>query len=430
LSQRLKGAALEIARAALAAVDPAKCVLRALAGDDSFDRFRRIFVVGAGKATAAMARAIEERLGDRIERGWINVKYGHGAPLRRIVCHECGHPVPDEAGLAGSVRIEEIAAAAEADDLLVCLISGGASALMPYPVKPLTLADKRETTRLLLASGATIHEINTVRKHLSRIKGGRLARTSAPATVLTLILSDVVGDDLDVIGSGPTVPDPSTFAEARAILERRGLWLRGPEAVREVLMGARDESPKPGDPAFGKVRNIIVGSNRQALDGAQHKARNLGFHTILLSSTIEGEAREVARVHGAILREICASGEPLSRPACVLSGGETTVTIHGEGKGGRNQEFALAAALEVAGLDAVLILSFGTDGTDGPTDAAGAFATGTTLARATEMGLEAGSYLENQDSYSFFEQVGDLLILGPTGTNVMDLQILLAGNLE
>ena len=379
--------------------------------------FRNIYVIGAGKASAQMARAMERLLGARITAGEINVKDGHGAPLRRIQINECGHPVPDQRGVDGARRIARMASQATADDLIVCLISGGASALLPLPAPPITLAEKQKTTRLLLHSGASIHEMNCVRKHISQIKGGQLARLAYPATLLTLILSDVIGDDLDVIGSGPTVPDRSTLADARAIFKKYG--------IGNKLRAASQETPKPGDRIFEKTHHVIVGSNALAVDAAEAEARLLGFHTLVLSTFLEGEAREIARVHAGIAKEIRATGRPVKTPACVISGGEPTVTIRGKGLGGRNQEFALAAALDIAGLQNVVILSAGTDGTDGPTDAAGAIADGTTLVRAQALGLNAPAFLANNDSYRFFEATGDLVKTGPTGTNVADVQLLL-----
>ena len=423
----LRSAGMQIVDAALAAVDPFHSVFEALENERAlWLNARNVFVVGAGKASARMAEAVEAVCGERIQAGWINTKYGHGAALERMVCHECGHPVPDEAGVAGSRRIAAIAREAGESDLLLCLISGGASALLPLPADPITLPEKQETTRLLLASGASIHEINTVRKHLSAIKGGRLAKIAAPASVLTLILSDVVGDDLEVIGSGPTVPDPSTFADARAVLENREIWERVPAAVRRRIEEASNETPKPGDAAFDRVRNRMVGNNLKALLAAKQKAGELGFQTLLLSSAIEGETRDVGWMHAAILREICNTGHPISRPACVLSGGETTVTLRGRGKGGRNQEFVLAASPYLAGLPNAVLLSVGTDGTDGPTDAAGAFADGTTMDRARLSGLDAARALRENDAYPFFDRLGDLIKTGPTRTNVMDLHVLLA----
>jgi hydroxypyruvate reductase len=301
---------------------------------------------------------------------------------------------------------------------------------MPLPVEGLTLEEKQATTRLLLACGATIHEINAVRKHISRIKGGQLARLAAPARVESLLLSDVIGDDLDVIGSGPTAPDASTFATAGAILDRYQIRQRVPAAVRHRIeqgeRGEIPETPKPADSLFARVRNTVVGGNRLALDAAARAARQLGYRTLILSSTIEGETREIARMHAAIAREIAATGRPARPPACIITGGETTVTIKGDGLGGRNQEFALAAALEIAGLDRVVVFSAGTDGTDGPTDAAGAIADGQTLERKPEARL----FLERNDSYNYFQPLGDLIITGPTNTNVMDVRLILVGSKE
>jgi glycerate 2-kinase len=428
-------------RAALRAADPVEAILRRLrlegetliAGRRRYPLrdYRRVLVVGAGKASAAMAKALERLLGRRIAGGLINVKYGHVAPLRRIGLNECGHPVPDAAGVEGARRIAEIAAGAGREDLVLCVISGGASALTPLPAEPITLEEKQETTKLLLACGASIHEINAVRKHLSRFKGGQLARLAYPATVISLLLSDVIGDDLDVIGSGPTAPDSSTFAQAKALLEKYGILDRVPAAVRERIeqgiAGAVEETPKPGAPEFSRTQNLVVGSNQLAVDAAAAKARELGYRTMVLSTFIEGETRDVARMHAAIVKEIRASARPLRPPACLISGGETTVTLRGDGLGGRNQEFVLAAAIDLDGYDKVVVLSGGTDGTDGPTDAAGAIADGRTLARAREKGLEAGRYLANNDSYHFFEALGDLVKTGPTNTNVMDVRFLLAG---
>jgi hydroxypyruvate reductase len=420
MAASLRRQALRIFQAALKAADPAEAVLRHahLVGVEAY---RNIYVIGAGKASAQMARAVERLLGSRIKGGEINVKDGHAAALRRIRINECSHPIPDQRGVAGTRRIAQIASQAGPDDFIVCLISGGASALLPFPAPPITLAEKQKTTRLLLNCGANIHEINCVRKHISLIKGGQLARLAYPATLLTLVLSDVIGDDLDVIGSGPTVPDRSTFADARAIFDKYRIWSKLPAAVRNRLSSATGETPKPGDKIFEKTRTVIVGSNALAVDAAVLEARRLGFHTLVLSTFIEGEAREVARLHAAVAKEIRATGRPIQTPACVISGGETTVTIRGQGLGGRNQEFALAAALDIAGLRDTLILSAGTDGTDGPTDAAGALVDGTTLTR----GRNAAAFLANNDSYHFFEAIGDLIKTGPTGTNVADIHLIL-----
>ena len=426
-TKTLRRHALSIFRASLAAADPAGAVARHLARRN-FDRFRHIYVIGAGKAGASMAQAAERVLGRRITAGLINVKDGHLAPLRRIELNQCGHPVPDERGAAGSVRIAQIAAAAGRDDLVLCLVSGGASALLPLPAEGITLEEKQATTRLLLACGATIHEINAVRKHISRIKGGQLARLAAPARVESLLLSDVIGDNLDVIGSGPTAPDASTFATVAAIFDRYAIRTRVPASVRtRIERGARGEipeTPKPKDPLFARVRNTVVGGNRLALDAAARAARLLGYRTLILSSTIEGETREIARMHAAIAREISSTGRPVRPPACIITGGETTVTIKGDGLGGRNQEFTLAAALDIAGLPRVVVFSAGTDGSDGPTDAAGAIADGQTLARQPDARL----YLDRNDSYHYFQPLGDLVITGPTNTNVMDVRLILVGS--
>jgi len=423
MKHNLRRDAKAILMAALAAADPTAAVDKVLRGRDDLDRYRRIFVVGAGKAGGTMARAAEKFLGSRIAAGCVNVKDGDTAKTQLIELRHCGHPVPDERGINGAKRIEAICHEAGENDLVICLLSGGASALLPYPAPPITLAEKQETTRLLLACGPTIHEINAVRKHISAIKGGQLARIAAPARVLSLILSDVVGDDLDVIGSGPTAPDASTFETAWAVLEKYERRERVPARVRERLRNGATETPKPGDPLFDQVENIIVGSNQQSLESAARQAKEMGYRTLILSSTIQGETQDVARMHAAIARQIRVSGQPVRPPACVISGGETTVMMsNGSGKGGRNQEFTLAAALDIAGLEDTLILSAGTDGTDGDTDAAGAMADGATIARAH---LSAGDALSGHDAYPFFADTGDLVITGATGTNVMDLHLIL-----
>jgi hydroxypyruvate reductase len=426
LEARLRRQALAIFKAALRAANPAEAVAGRLARED-FSRYRHIYVVGAGKAGAAMARAAERALGRPIARGLLNVKYGHVAPLRRIELNECGHPVPDQRGVEGARRIAEIAAGAGPDDLVLCLISGGASALLPLPADAITLDEKQEVTKLLLACGASIHEINAVRKHISRIKGGQLARLAWPARVLSLLLSDVIGDDLDVIGSGPTAPDASTFALARAILEKYGIFQRVPASIRERIesgvRGEIPETPKRGERIFTRVRNVVIGSNRLAVDAAAAHARELGFRTLVLSTFVEGETREIARMHAAIAKEIVYAGRPLKPPACVITGGETTVTLRGDGLGGRNQEFVLSAAIDIAGLPNVVVLSAGTDGSDGPTDAAGAIADGRTLARNPR----APEFLARNDSYRYFESVGDLIVTGPTNTNVVDVRLILVG---
>jgi glycerate 2-kinase len=438
----LRKQALRIFRAALKAADPVAAVLRhvqvegdtLIAGKRRYklNAFRNVYVIGGGKAGAAMAQAVERLLGKRITSGYINVKYGHTARLRYVHLNECGHPVPDENGVRGAHEVAALAASATTDDLVICLVSGGASALMPYPAPPITLAEKQETTRLLLRSGADIGEINAVRKHISCIKGGQLAALASPATILSLLLSDVIGNDIGVIGSGLTTPDPTTFQTAIEVLERYGLLDSVPAAVKIRLndgaAGRLPETPKQDHPAFRKTQNLVVGSNDLALAASAEAARDMGFHTMILSSFIEGETRDVAKVHAAIAKEIVNSGHPLRRPACVISGGETTVTIRGNGIGGRNQEFALAAAIEIAKLNGVVILSGGTDGTDGPTDAAGALCDGSTVEQGSEKGLDAQAFLRNNDSYRFFDPIGGLIRTGPTNTNVMDVRIVLVNS--
>jgi glycerate 2-kinase len=392
-------------------------------------QFQKIFVLGAGKAGASMAKAIEEILGERISEGVISVKYGHLEELQKIRIQEAGHPVPDQNGFKGAQSVYNLATLADETTLIICLLSGGGSALIPLPVDGVTLEDKQETTRVMLACGATIHEINAIRKHLSAIKGGGLARAAYPATLITLILSDVVGDDLDSIASGPCVPDSKTFQDCKAIFTKYSLEGTIPQSVlnhiESGIAGAVPETPKAGQDFFTKTQNVIVGSNFNALLKAKEKAEELGYNTLLLSSMIEGETRDIAFNHMAIVRETLLTDYPLPKPACLLSGGETTVRIRGTGKGGRNQEFVLAAALKMSGMKNVIVLSAGTDGSDGPTDAAGAVADETTLQRAQAVGLDSQGYLDNNDSYHFFDKLGDLYKTGPTNTNVMDLRIIL-----
>jgi len=440
MKKNLKDTCLAIFRAGLEAVDPYNATTRALrlSGEELQVRersfrlkdFKRIVVVGAGKGSAPMAQAVEEVLGERLEGGLVIVKYGYTAPLERVTLVEAGHPIPDEAGQRGAKNLLEMLTGLGKDDLVVCLLSGGGSALLPAPVEVVSLGEKQETTKILLESGASIHEINAVRKHLSRIKGGWLAKTAAPATMITLVLSDVIGDDLDVIASGPMVGDRSTFSDCLQIIEKYHLEYKIPTTVKDHLhkgaAGSVPETPKPDDPIFRTAYHLIVGSNILCLEAAERKAQEMGYHTLILSSCIEGETREAAKVHGAILKEILTSGRPLASPACVISGGETTVTIRGKGKGGRNQEFVLACGMDIAGWQGAAVFSAGTDGTDGPTDAAGAFADWHMVERALAMDLDPSAALRKNDSYPFFEKLGDLVITGPTNTNVMDVRILIA----
>ena len=393
------------------------------------DAFKKIFLIGTGKASASMAQAIEKIFGDRITKGVIAAKYGHVLPLQRTEIIEAGHPIPDQKGFGGAKKIQSLLKESGPGDLVIFLLSGGGSALLPLPAEGITLEEKQQVTQFLLDCGADIREINTIRKHISQIKGGWLARWAFPSTVIGLILSDVVGDPLDVIGSGPTVADISTFEEAWDILTKYDLIERIPPSIRNHLLrgkeGKVEETPKPGEKTFEKVHNYLIGSNLLALRAAEKEASSLGLNTLILSSSIVGDTREAARFHAAIAKEVISTGNPIPRPACIISGGETTVTVKGHGLGGRNQEFALAGALEISGLEKVVLLSGGTDGTDGPTDASGALADHTTVSRARAAGLDPKAHLENNDAYPFFQRLGDLLITGPTHTNVMDVRILL-----
>ncbi|MBM3128667.1 MAG: glycerate kinase [Chloroflexi bacterium] len=432
-----------IFRAALAAADPRRAMRRALQRDGDqlrvqdrvYDlaRLRNVFVIGFGKASATMAQAAEEILGDRITRGWVNVKYAHTAPLAtgKIHLREAAHPLLDQNALDGTQKILEILDGATENDLVIALVSGGGSALLELPSAGVSLDDLRALTDALLRCGATINEINTLRKHSSQVKGGQLARRARQAQLLALILSDVIGSPLDTIASGPTAPDATTFADALNVIERRGLRGEIPASiVAHIARGARGEipdTPKTGDPIFARVQNVIIADLTIACDAAVETARQLGYNTRLLSSFIQGEAREFAKFLGAIAREIDASNRPVAKLTCIVCGGETTVTLRGKGKGGRNQEIALAAAIEIAGMPNVVVLSGGTDGTDGPTDAAGAIADGETVARASAMGMDARAYLANNDAYNFFQPMGDLLLTGPTGTNVNDVMVMIVG---
>ena len=405
-------------QAALAAGDPAPLVRRHLAAVDA----RRVLVLGCGKASGAMARAAEETLGERIADGFVVVKDGYTVPLARVRLAEAGHPVPDARGLAASARLLELARGAGEADLVLFLVSGGGSALTPAPAPPVTLAEKREVTRLLLAAGATIAELNAVRKHLSRFKGGQLARAARPASVLTLALSDVIGDPLDVIASGPTAPDPTTFRDALDVLRARGLGARAPASVRERLEAGRrgevEETPKPGDRVFERVENIVVGNNALVTDAALAAAGRLGYRAELLTRALEGEARHVAR-------DLVARARRLPPRACLIAGGETTVTVRGRGRGGRCQELALAAALELTSGEPLTLLAAGTDGTDGPTDAAGAIVDAGTVGRARAAGADPWRALDDNDAHTLLAASGDLLVTGPTNTNLLDLYLVL-----
>ncbi|MEX2703151.1 MAG: glycerate kinase [Candidatus Baldrarchaeota archaeon] len=389
--------------------------------------YRNIYVLGGGKASGLMAEAIEEILGDKITSGVINVLKGTEKMVKtkKIKINGATHPIPGEEGVNSTKAMLEIARKAGKDDLIIVLISGGGSALMPCPADPVTLEDKKIVTNLLLKCGATINEINVVRKHLSEFKGGQLAKTAYPATLVNLIISDVVGDPLDIIASGPTVPDSSTFQDAYNVLKKYNLLNKIPENIKKRiqlgLSGKIEETPKPGDKIFRNVHNILIASNRTACIAAVKKARELGINSMLLSTYIEGEARHVGAVLAGLAKEIHNYDTPIKKPAVIVCGGETTVTVVGNGKGGRNQELALGSALKISGLNGIVIASVGTDGKDGTSDAAGAIVDGQTLKRAQKLGLDTTKYLANNNSYMFFKKLGDAIFTGTTGTNVNDL---------
>ncbi|MCX7679112.1 MAG: glycerate kinase [Spirochaetes bacterium] len=391
--------------------------------------YARITVIGAGKATAPMAEAIEKIIGEKISEGIIIVKDGHTGNLSRIAQQEASHPLPDSRGMNATSKIINLLTRAQENDLIIGLFTGGGSSLLVHPAD-ISLDDKILTTELLLTAGATIDEINCVRKHLSNVKGGLLSKIAHPATVVNLLISDVVGDDPSAIASGPFVADPTTFRDALNVLEKYHLAQKVPQSViSRLTKGAKGfigETIKPNSQFLARVTTRIISSNIESLEAAKRKAQELGYNAIILSSQIEGDTKEAARFHGRIAREIHCSGNPLSRPACIISGGETTVKVRGNGLGGRNTEFMLYAAKEIAGIPNLLMASVGTDGTDGPTDAAGAIADGFTLEKAHTLGLDIETYCHNNDSYRFFEALGDLVKTGPTKTNVMDFRIILA----
>jgi hydroxypyruvate reductase/glycerate 2-kinase len=422
----------EIFHAALVAADPGQAVAgeaESLRARYREGKFERCLIIGFGKAAFPMALAIEESLGDLIDTGVIIVPYGHaGTGLRKVRAIEAGHPLPDANGVRGTQELIGLAGQADERTLVVALVSGGGSALLVSPWEGITLAEKQATTALLLKAGAGIGEMNAVRKHLSRVKGGRLAALLHPATTVSLIVSDVIGNRLDVIASGPTAPDPSTFADALTVLDRYRLLEETPQAVLRHLMtgsaGRLPETPKEGAPVFRRVNNRIIADNRAALAAARQAATGYGLNVEILSAEIAGEAREAGRwlAHKAIAAQ-CARRAEL--PLCLLSGGETTVTVRGKGIGGRNMELALAFARKIEGVTGITLLSAGTDGRDGPTDAAGAVVDGSTIPRGKKMGLDPSAFLADNDSYSFLRREGGLFVTGPTGTNVMDIQIVI-----
>ncbi|HUT87429.1 MAG TPA: glycerate kinase, partial [Candidatus Heimdallarchaeota archaeon] len=430
-----------VIQAALAAVAPETCLRRVvrLEGDilrvreERFDlsQIERIVVVGMGKASARMAASLEGLLAERISEGLVVTAEGYTVPTERVEVVEASHPVPDARCVTAAKRILDLVDGADEKDLVVVLISGGGSALLTLPVPGIELADVIATNEILLRSGAKIEQVNTVRKHLSQVKGGQLAQRAFPAQTLALVLSDVPGDPLTAIASGPTVADPTTFRQAERILREYGLWDQMPESVQRRLeagaCGELAETPKPGSGTFKRAKTTIVGSGSLAAEAALEEGVRLGYRTLLLSTTLEGEAREVGRILAAVAREVVASGRPVVPPALILAAGETTVTVRGEGRGGRNQELALSAALGIEEIPRVVIGSFGTDGRDGPTDAAGAAVDGGTAGRMRDRGIVPEDSLAQNDAYRALTLAEDLIVTGPTGTNVADLCFVMVG---
>lgn len=403
---------------AIAAADPARRVPPFLPQPPK----GRTLVVGAGKASAAMALAVEEHWAGPLS-GLVITRYGHGAPCKKIEIVEASHPVPDASGRDAALRMGELVKGLTADDLVLCLISGGGSALLAAPAPGLTLEDKQNVNRQLLSCGAPISEMNCVRKHLSAIKGGRLARAAAPARVAALMISDVPNDDLSVIASGPTVPDPTTREDALAVIAKYKIG--APAAVLAYLSTDACETPKPGDEIFDRVENILVATPQGSLDAAAEVARAAGFTPLILGD-LEGESRDVALVHAGIARQIARHAQPIAPPAAIISGGETTVTVRGNGKGGRDAEFLLALTLALEGFGGISAIACDTDGIDGSEDNAGAIMTPDSFERAARLGVDLKALFANNDAYTAFEKLGDLLVTGPTRTNVNDFRVILA----
>lgn len=440
--RRLRSDAIKVLEAALEAADPRRAVLERLrlSGDElrvgdlsiPLSETGKIIVVGGGKAGGPMAEAVEEALGGRVTTGAVNVLRGTeaGFRLKRVRLNPASHPIPDGRGVRGVMDMMRLVSGLSEEDLVICLISGGGSALMPLPAEGVTLDDIQGVTGRLLKAGATINELNSVRKHLSAFKGGQLARACHPARVVSLILSDVVGDPLDTISSGPTAPDPTTYSTAVEVLKKYGLFGSLSDGVRKRLMngveGLIAETPKANDPLFRGVHNLVVASNLAASERATARARELGYRSQLLTTHLEGEARHAGVFISGLAKGATVNGLPCEPPLALVLGGETTVAVKGDGVGGRNQELALSASRRIGGLNCV-IAALGTDGIDGPTDAAGAIIDGSTLARALEKGLAPDEFLERNDSHSFFMALGDCIFTGPTGTNVNDLTLILCG---
>lgn len=443
---RLRKHAESIFRAGVAAVHPGRSVEKVLRLESTGRGERliggrariplspsgRIIVIGAGKAASLMARGAEKVLGKRIAGGTVAAPAGEGPPCRRVEVREAGHPIPNTAGVRAARQIGRWAEEAGPEDIVLCLLSGGGSALLPAPAEGLTLTDKKKTTQLLLRAGAPIDALNCVRKHLSRFKGGQLGKRIAPARGLVLYISDVVGGRIDNIASGPFCGDPSTFEDARRYLKEFGVWSKVPSSIHRRIAagiaGKISETPSPSDPNLSRIHHVCAAHNGDALKAAAEKARALGYRTRILTQSLEGEAREAGTFLAAIAREIQDGGRTFSRPACILIGGETTVTVRGNGRGGRNQELALAFALQMKGqmkdYGGAALLAAGTDGRDGPTDAAGAFVDRETIPAALAKGLDPSAHLANNDSHGLFQHTGSLFSTGPTGTNVMDIAVL------
>jgi len=442
LDRKARKAALKVLEAGLEAADPARCIrahVRREGGHITFGRetlnledYERIFVVGGGKASGIMATALEAILGDHITDGSVNVLKGTAKRFKtkQVAISEANHPLPDENGVEGTKRIVALAEEAGRRDLVVALISGGGSALMTLPAENLPLNDIQNLTNMLLRSGATIREVNIVRKHLSKIKGGHLAAHVYPATLITLIISDVAGDPLDMIASGPTVPDPTAYSQAIQVLKKHKIWSKTAKSIKNHLSagqrGLKAETPKGDGAVFARTRNIIIGNNTDSCLAALTKAQELGFNTVFLSSRLEGEARHVGTALASIVMEAITSGNPTPRPVIILAGGETTVEVSGRGKGGRNQELVLSASASIKGGRGVAVASIGTDGIDGPTDATGAIVDGSTFQRGLDLGVNPEDMLRENDSYRFFQKVGGHIVTGPTYTNVNDLTVLVA----
>ncbi|MCW4048191.1 MAG: glycerate kinase [Candidatus Bathyarchaeota archaeon] len=439
--RKLRQDALDIIEAALESVDPRKAVNDILRIEDDvlvidklrlpFDELEKIMIVGGGKASGIMVEAVESILGDQITGGNVNVLRGTKDRYQSnwVNLNPAGHPVPDEDGVQGVKDMLQSVSGLSKNDLVLALISGGGSAIMPLPAPGVALEILQDLTRKLLAAGATINELNAVRKHLSSFKGGQLARECSPARVVSLILSDVIGDPLDTIASGPTAPDSTTFQTAIDVLKKYSLWDNAAPQIRDRfelgLKGVISETSKPNDPVFDNVHNVIIANNLIAAEAASKKANELGYNSKVQSTSIDGEAKQVGELFSGIARDLINHGKPMKPPAVLVLGGETTVTVTGSGVGGRNQEVSLSSIPGLSGLNCV-ILALGTDGIDGPTDAAGAMVDGASLRRAQELGLDVTEYLMDNDSYNFFKKLGDLIITGPTGTNVNDLTLILA----